>query len=212
MTFAQTKSSRALWTRRLAYRLVRLAAARRSGNKRRIAHWQSQVAHARAMIRRRDEQIAKRQAARPLRAKALDEAEKLLGVVEQGGNNRGPEVARIIRANGGIVGEPWCGDFVAYCYRRAGSNAVTRAWASVYFLGVVSGLRNTTDPRPGDVVRFNFDHTGLFVRHVRPGVIETIEGNTGKRGAVSDSKTGGDGVYRKERPVYQVANYRRVLR
>jgi hypothetical protein len=42
--------------------------------------------------------------------------------------------------------------------------------------------------------------------------IETIEGNTGASGAVSDSKTGGDGVYRKRRAKTLVNDYLRVTR
>src|SRR4051812_10872195 len=56
-----------------------------------------------------------------LRIRAFKVAESLVGVVEQGGNNTGPQVTRIIRENGGTYPEPWCGDFVAYCYRHAGS-------------------------------------------------------------------------------------------
>lgn len=149
---------------------------------------------------------------RPLRLRALDNAKHLIGVMEQGGNNVGPTVSKIIRANDGELGEPWCGDFVAYCYRRAGSKAVTRLWASVYYLGVIGGLTTTRNPKPGDIVRFTFDHTGLFEKDNGDGTITTIEGNTGASGAVSDSATGGDGVYRKIRSKSLVANYRRVLR
>ena len=63
-----------------------------------------------------------------MRVRALTIASGLLGVMEQGGNNMGPKVSQIIKANGGLGPEPWCGDFVAYCYRNAGSNAVTPSW------------------------------------------------------------------------------------
>jgi hypothetical protein len=132
---------------------------------------------------------------------------KLLGVMEEGGNNRGAVVSAIIRANQGAVGEPWCGDFVAYCYRTAGSSKVTRAWAAVRLL--VAG-RRTNKPRRGDVVRFNFDHVGMFVRWLKNGDFEALEGNTGKSGARSDSSTGGDGVYLKTRNRSQVHDFRRI--
>lgn len=151
-----------------------------------------------------------------LRVIALAAARKLIGVMEHGGNNRGTEVERIILANGGVIGEPWCGDFVALCYREAGSKAVTRAWAAVRLIGRVLGVIvvGKRAGEPGDILRFTFDHTGLleaycdsrgneidaaFASHVK-----TIEGNTGATGAVSDSVTGGDGVYRKVRPLSQV--------
>lgn len=212
MSARQLIISRTLWTARRKFRNGRLAVARRDGDKARIAHWQSLATHAAAVVKRRDEQLRHLAAAEPLRTKALREAEHLIGVMERGGNNRGADVERIIKANGGAAGEPWCGDFVAYCYRRAGSTAVSRAWASVYWLGSVTGLSTTRTPKPGDIARYTFSHTGIYVRTIRPGLIETIEGNTGRSGATSDSSTGGDGVYRKQRSTSLVLNYRRVLR
>lgn len=105
-----------------------------------------------------------------------------------------------------------CGDFVAYAYRLAGSKAVTRAWASVRLLGLLAGVRRLLGPSTGDVVRFRFDHVGLFVRDLGDGTIETLEGNTGSSGAVSDSITGGDGVYRKIRSKTLVGDYLRITR
>jgi hypothetical protein len=144
--------------------------------------------------------------------RAVQIAESLVGVMEEGGNNTGKRVAEIITSNGGYVGEPWCGDFVAYCYRNAGSKAVTRSWASVSLLGGVAGLRRSDPPRRGDLVRYTFDHVGIFLRDLGNGEIETIEGNTGASGAVSDSTTGGDGVYRKRRDKSLVNDYLRVTR
>lgn len=149
---------------------------------------------------------------RKLGARAHRVATGLVGVMETGGNNRGATVMKIIRANGGTGPEPWCGDFVAYCYRLAGSKSVSRPWASVRLLGGVSGVRRTRTPARGDLVRFTFDHVGLFVRDRGNGTIETIEGNTGRSGAVSDSSTGGDGVYRKIRSKGLVTDYLRVAR
>ncbi len=148
----------------------------------------------------------------PLRLKALKVAENMVGVMEKGGNNTGPIVDKIIHANAGLIGEPWCGDFQAYCYRLAGSKAVTRSWAAVSLLSGVLGVHPTNTPRSGDLVRFTFDHVGMFVRDLGNGEIETIEGNTGASGAVSDSATGGDGVYRKTRDKSLVNDYLRVTR
>jgi hypothetical protein len=147
-----------------------------------------------------------------LRERAYKVADGLVGVMETGGNNAGPTVAKIIAANGGAGPEPWCGDFVAYCYRNAGSHGVERTWASVKELGKDADVHAVPDPERGDLVRFNFDHVGMFVRRIDPRTIETIEGNTGASGAVSDSKTGGDGVYRKHRAASLVTDYLRVER
>jgi hypothetical protein len=146
-----------------------------------------------------------------LHIRAANVAKSLLGVMEQGGNNTGPIVTKIIRENGGGGPEPWCGDFVAYCYRHAGSKRVSRAWASVRLLRGLAGVRVTRKPRTGDLVRFTFDHVGLFMHDLGNGQIQTIEGNTGPRGAVSDSSSGGDGVYRKVRSKGLVRDYLKVI-
>lgn len=140
---------------------------------------------------------------KPLREKAFLIAEGMIGVMEEGGNNTGPEVDKIIRANGGVIGEPWCGDFVAYCYRKAGSTKVDRAWASVNAIetGNQGDFTRITNPGRGDIVTFSFSHTGHFSHWInrKQGLFATIEGNTGSVGATSDSLTGGDGVYAKNR-------------
>lgn len=195
--------SLALWKRRLAYRQRRLRAAKRAGSPSRTAHWQRRVVEAERRIARITYLLT------PLRVRALHQAQHMVGVMEVGGNNVGPTVSKIIRANGGTPGEPWCGDFVAWCYRNAGSRSVTRSWAAVRLLA--AGNRIVRQPRPGDIVRFTFDHTGIYVKDAG-AFIETIEGNTGASGAVSDSKTGGDGVYKKRRPKNLVSDYVRISR
>lgn len=159
-----------------------------------------------------------------LRVLALAHARKLIGTMEHGGNNRGAKVMEIIRANGGTGPEPWCGDFVAYCYREAGSNAVTRSWAAVRLLAGIAGLkvRGKRKAVAGDLVRFTFDHVGIVESYcdskgraaaaATATHMQTIEGNTGASGAVSDSTTGGDGVYRKIRSVSLVRDVIEVTR
>jgi hypothetical protein len=72
--------------------------------------------------------------------------------------------------------------------------------------------RCRADALPGDIVCFKFDHTGILRRKISATEDETIEGNTGRAGAVSDSRTGGDGVYIKRRSTGLVARYVRVTR
>ena len=193
------------WERKVSWRRNRLLAAKRAHNTARVKKWRASLKHAVWMVSVRKKQLD------TLQKRALRTADALVGVMEQGGNNTGPMVNKIITANGGDIGEPWCGDFIAYCYRQAGSKAVTRSWASVRALGGVGGVRRVTKPLPGDLVRFNFDHVGMYVKEAGM-FIETIEGNTGASGAVSDSKTGGDGVYRKRRAKSLVNDYLRVTR
>jgi hypothetical protein len=223
MSRRQLRASLALWTRKLAYRERRLRIARRDAHRdtpthrdivshkeaARIHKWERLVSEAHRMIARRRTQL---RAAQPMHTRALAFARTLVGIMEEGGNNVGRRVVEIIRANGGAAGEPWCGDFCAFVYRHVGSKAVTRSWASVRLLGMVLGVRRTSKPVPGDLVRYTFDHVGIFVRWIDSHTIETIEGNTGATGAVSDSATGGDGVYIKHRNVSLVRDYLHVTK
>lgn len=209
MTRTAYKASLKLWERRHRTYQHELDAAHKRNDKAGIEHWHAQLAHAGRMIRRRRAQLTPTP---PLRERAYKVAESLIGVMEQGSNNAGPMVSRIIRENGGSGPEAWCGDFQAYCYRHGGSRAVSRPWASVRLVGQLLGIHRVTTPQRGDLVRFTFDHIGMYVRDNGNGTITTIEGNTGSSGAVSDSATGGDGVYKKIRSKGLVMDYLRVAR
>lgn len=147
----------------------------------------------------------------PLRLRALRWAQSQVGVMETGPNNAGVPFQRYEKTNHAPGYEPWCGDFMAWVYRRAGSKRVSRAWAAVALVRGLLGIRAVKHPKPGDLVRFTFDHIGMFVKDNGNGTITTIEGNTGPSGAVSDSRTGGDGVYKKIRSKALVRDYLRVM-
>jgi hypothetical protein len=143
-----------------------------------------------------------------LGARALMEAGRLVGVTEAGGNNRGPMVDRIIKYALGDLGEAWCVDFNIWCYGHAGSKIVKPGYTrAVRFMWPVNGIIKTGNPRPGDMVRFTFDHTGLYVKDNGDGTITTIEGNTGNQD-ISDPITGG--VRRRTRAKSLVRDYLRV--
>lgn len=148
----------------------------------------------------------------PMRERAMREAERLIGVMEQGGNNVGEQVEWIIASGGGRAGDAWCGWFVAHCYKTAGSKAVTWQWGAVRLLYPLLGIRKVTEPLRGDLVRFTFDHVGMFDKAANGSSFYGVEGNTGATGAVSDSRTGGDGVYRKIRSRSLANDYLRVTR
>jgi hypothetical protein len=122
---------------------------------------------------------------------------------------------------GGVGPEPWCGDFVAYCYRLAGSDIVKgpqRLWAYVPWISRTA-VKVTNSPSRGDLVRYDWnhdhvdDHVELFDRWIVPGfTFLTIGGNTGHDPVVSDSTAGGDGVHRRERPIELVHDFLRVTR
>lgn len=211
MSRAALRASLALWRRRLAYRQRRLKVSVRHHRNNSARKWRGLVDEAHHKIARRERQLAE---TRPLRERAHAEMVKLLGIMEQGANNAGADVARIIRGGGGdpAARPPWCGYAMAYVYKKAGSRAVDWRWAAVRLVSAVSGVRRTTAPMKGDLVRFTFDHIGMFEKDNGDGTITTLEGNTGATGAVSDSKTGGDGVYRKVRSKQLVNDYLRVTR
>jgi hypothetical protein len=218
MNNRKLKISLALWERRLNYRQKKRASIRRHAGRvvtheeaKHVAKWDRLIAEAERAVAHRREQLEEQT---PLRLRALAQAIKLVGVMEVGGNNMGAQVLALIRENGGTGPEAWCGDFVAHCFRFAGSKVVQRGWAAVRLLGFLTGMKviSYAEAEPGDIVCFTFDHTAILKRKLGGGMIETVEGNTGRRGAVSDSRTGGDGVYIKQRSVGLVARYVRVTR
>lgn len=204
------------WERRRKGRARQLRLWRKTGKK---GHRKQAGKHGRAMRKLRsliEQEEARRRAVqetrRQLRVRAFAEAERCIGIMEQGGNNRGPEVERIIAEGGGRAGDPWCGWFCAAMYKRAGSQVVTWRWGAVRLLYPLLGIAKPKVPQKGDLVRFTFDHVGMFEKFNGDGTITTIEGNTGRSGAVSDSATGGDGVYRKRRELHLVNDYLRILK
>lgn len=118
--------------------------------------------------------------------RVLDIARKWLGFHEGAGNknpfspyfNRGPE--------------PWCADFVSYCYTKAGKK-LNEPWTPALLQKLKNnGTWNRTHPKPGDIVMFDWspgsgdsaDHTGLVEKVYRKNgklYVQTIEGNSGDR-------------------------------
>ncbi len=216
------KAQLVIWRRKLNYRKRQLAIARKdahAGNNivtdaeaDRIHKWERLIKLAEGELAALAKAIA---ANAPLRERAWKymQADIDAKITEHGGNNRGVEVEKRIKANGGVPGEPWCGDQVAYVYLKAGAKSVTRSWAAVRLLERV--LTKVLRPKLGHVVTYTFDHTGLFktwAPEKGKGWFFAGEGNTGDSGAASDSRTGGDGVKLKLRHTSQVAGFWRVLR
>lgn len=192
--------------------------------KARLAGYQKDKARADAESKRLAGLIASvrkviaRNTPKPLRVRALAEARKALAlhIMETGGNNHGPMVEKIILYAGGVVGEPWCVDFVIWCYGHAGSQVVRPGWVRAVRMMHRTGTQRVANPKPGQIVRYSFDHTGVFVSwcdaagkrvpKARASHIKAIEGNTGPVGAVSDGN-GADGVYEKVRERGLVADF-----
>jgi Putative peptidoglycan binding domain len=143
-----------------------------------------------------------------LAASALAIQTGLLGVHEQGGNNRGPVVDKIIKFAGGELGEPWCVDGIIWSYGHAGSQIVKPGYTRAVKSMAVPGVEPTSTPQPGDIVRYNFDHAGLLVA-LHGSAVESIDANTGA-GNHSDGTM--DGVARKLRARSLVRDFLHVTR
>jgi len=143
-----------------------------------------------------------------VRGAALARAADEIGVTEQPPNSN----ETIYTDWYGQVG-PWCAMFCTWCY-ELGANDVgedsptfMRGQRYAYVPYIVAdardglhGLTTTDDPRPGDLVCFDwawdtvYDHVGLFDGWLETGLFQTIEGNT----SYADQSTGGQ-VMRRER-------------
>lgn len=154
----------------------------------------------------------------PLRKKALAEFLTHVGLKESPpGSNR-----QMFGVWYGMNGVPWCAITVTYCYVKAGSKSFVKGSRYSYVPYIVAdaragrnGLQVTKDPRPGDVVTFNWDggvadHVGLF-QHWLPGAegseFLSVEANT----SVGNDSNGGE-VMERHRTIGTVECFVRVGR
>lgn len=222
MSRAALRASLALWRRRLAYRQRRLKVSVRRHRTTSARKWRKHVDAAHRMVARREFQLAAKQ---PLRLRAWKIAGALVGETESSGHNRGPEVDRVIRYAKGDLGEPYCVDGVIYSYGKAGSKIIRPGFPRAVRNMLVTGMRLIRVPRTGHIVRFTFDHTGLFggwyrqrpdgrfVRAPRALAthLRTREFNTSALGALSsDANDGTDGIYEKYRAKGLVQDFLRT--
>ena len=145
-------------------------------------------------------------------------AASLVGVREQGGNNRGPLIELFLREVKQPPGQPWCAAFVHhagywshYDHETAKSSWPLPPTASCYMLGEYAKRRGVLRDAPeiGDVFLMwneklkRFAHTGIVVQLRDEGETpgegqwfecETIDGNTDAGGSRE-----GDGVLRRIR-------------
>ena len=137
-----------------------------------------------------------------------------VGIVEQGGANRGKEVARYLASTGLGPGYPWCAAFVSWCYQQARIDAPRSAWVPAFFAkGKMIYLRSkfqSKTPETGDVFSIWYAHLGRpahigFVDRWGENWIITVEGNTNEGGSRE-----GIGVFKKRRlrrQVYAVSDF-----
>jgi Putative peptidoglycan binding domain/CHAP domain len=131
--------------------------------------------------------------ATPLREKALAHMERFVGLAEEPlGSNHVPEINTWWGRGDGA----WCARTVSKAYIMAGSRAFSRGRNYQYVPTVVGmaragrgGLTLTLEPKPGDLVCFDWDgsnfatdknHIGMF-KSGSKGRFTTIEGNVDSR-------------------------------
>lgn len=138
-------------------------------------------------------------------AAMLAAARALLGVHNEGGNDRGPIVGLIQSVVGKPVNQPWCLDFVQACiaYAEEITGKTSPLPATELCVGLwnaAKGYSAVSPPKTGDVILWRFGttsegHCGLILS-MDSLRYQTIEGNT------SDSQNIdrlGDGVWLKNR-------------
>jgi len=116
-------------------------------------------------------------------------------------------------------GWPWCAAFVCFCFKAVSNMDGVRYSFTLPRTAGAYDFENWARKNskyveiikppfdkilPGDIIIFTFSHIGIAISQVSNNKIETIEGNTNKRGSRE-----GDGVYKKKRKLKQI---RTVLR
>lgn len=152
--------------------------------------------------------------------KLADIARSQIGVKEVGGNNRGTKIREYQSAtNLEPAAWPWCSGLVCWCVREWLKDPEVVKWLNLKVLtpekwrprtaaafGLIEWAKkhpDTTEVLPetaqakvGDIVIFDFSHTGIVVGTTK-GSILCVEGNTNQRG--DRESNSGDGVWLKTR-------------
>jgi peptidoglycan hydrolase-like protein with peptidoglycan-binding domain len=155
----------------------------------------------------------------PFAKAVLDVARSQIGVREEGGANRGPQVEKYLAAVGRPPGDPWCLAFTFYCVnegaKRAACTNPLPITASGYYLWthVPDSMKiPASAPLEEDLRRvkpgmiFIIDHgnqkthVGLVVSATVEG-LASIEGNTNIAGSRE-----GDGVYARTRRFAEITH------
>ncbi len=135
--------------------------------------------------------------------KILDIAKAEIGYFETPANSNKTKYGKWF----GLDGVAWCGMFVSWCYAQAGYQLEKIGFLKG-FAGCQTAVKHfrdtkqiTTDPKPGDIVFFDwnkdgrFDHTGLFVSKIDEFTFHSIEGNTSLR----NNSNGGNVMLRQRK-------------
>lgn len=143
----------------------------------------------------------------------IEEASRYIGVIEEGGDNRGPDVEMFQRAvDGRAQGEAWCMSALQFWLMETERqfDITSGVFPSEHCLTVWNRTpvsRRFKHPQKGDIIIYQYfkndrptssGHTGL-VKEVLGSSIITVEGNTGPGTGVERE---GDGVYEKKRSIF----------
>lgn len=147
----------------------------------------------------------------------IEVAKGEVGVIEEGGNNRGFHIDKYERATwlDWTKDYPWCASFVAWCIQQALGD-MEQPWKRPRTASAQSGFEGWAldndsrgvqlmkphkgDIQPGDIVVFKISHIGICVDRLDAGSIMTVEGNTSPGGG-SNIDRDGDVVAEKARSV-----------
>lgn len=151
--------------------------------------------------------------------KAVKWAKAQIGRTESpAGSNTGPfPVTACQTFTLGYDGVPWCGCFVAYAAIHEGGAKIPNKARLAYTPYIcadsaasTNGLHRVSleEVRAGDLIVFNFDggvpdHVELALGPVLDGLTDCVGGNTSA--GASGSQDNGGGVFRRQRPTYQIA-------
>ncbi len=106
---------------------------------------------------------------------------------------------------------PWCMAFVQWCFDQAGCRLphITASCSNLLsWYRTYQPERVVQDPKPRDIIIYNFGHTGI-VESTTAGTVTAIEGNTSA--GESGSQSNGGGVFRRVRSKSLVTAYIRPL-
>ena len=154
----------------------------------------------------------------PIALRAIADAERNVGIAEQGGQNRGKAVETYLASVGLPPGNPWCAAFVYYRLAAAAAHldVALPVWLprSGYcpdwrkaaqkrgvWIPVSEVTAGKVSPQRGDLCLFYFAakgrvaHIGIVAEVDAEGCV-TVEGNTSDGSGVNRD---GGGVYRKRR-------------
>lgn len=108
----------------------------------------------------------------------------------------------------GMNNVSWCMEFIWWIETQAGMNFYKTASCTACYNHYKSQAVSKNSLRPGDIVFFDWDHSGDcdhvgIVESAGSTYVTTIEGNTSSGN--SGSQSNGDGVYRRKRTYSQIA-------